>query len=121
MVLASVNVGDLIVGGAAVLVALVFGYPAWRNAIRQNHQDRRSDEDRRIFSVLMRVMAGTTNPADLPAADNDRPSVLEMMQTLTDNSQEVAAVCAVLAHHVSDNHGGPLPPRLRAYLNNGSR
>lgn len=106
----------VIIGILTVLVAaagVFIGIPAWRmqqHAVRtQRASDRQTEFNRRLLVAL----TGSEEP-DWPSPDH--PSVTDALKDIRDSMTELAVTQSVVAHHISDGHGGMIPLSLRSRL-----
>ena len=106
-----IGLGELAVAFVGMLLALVFGIPAWRVAKGQVHRER-TQELAESMARYLGIPLPDHPSQPIPRPDPEHPTLIDLLTELRDNSTETAAVSAVVAHHISDGHGRPIPASL---------
>lgn len=91
------------------LAALYLGIPAWRLS-RDQARHAKAAEDTAMFQRrVWQAIAGSDPEAGTSA---DKPALIDLMRETRDNTAELSQVQTVLAHHMADGHGSPIPAHL---------
>lgn len=110
-----------------MLVAAVFGYPAWVTTVHKRRDRRRAiriaeDEHKQrseiiaLAKALARVLTGSDDPGEIPPTSTENPAIRDQLSDLVGQVSETAASVDLLReafrHHISDHHGGVIPEWL---------
>lgn len=102
------GIGELAVAVVGLILAATFGVPAWRIARAQNHASKTRELATSVAQYLGVPIPEDDNAA-VPPPSPEHPSIIDLMRDVRDFASEQAETSSVLAHHMSDGHGGPIP------------
>lgn len=97
-------------GVIVAALAVFLGVPQWKMVRRQLETSRKADRNHELLLAARSVLMGD-NPE--PKRSPDNPSILDLLTDMRDALSEQAELAAIVAHHISDGHGGEQPPWLR--------
>lgn len=103
---------SLVIAGVGVViggVGLYMGVPARRLAQIQQRHAEAAERDHKFQDRVWRAITGSDPDAGTSPA---KPSLMDMMKDTRDNTRNMSKIQAMMAHHVSDNHGGKIPAYL---------
>lgn len=104
---------EALAAGLAVLIGalgIFLGIPQWRLVRRQLVSAEIADRNHELLQAARQILLGD-QPIRPPSPDN--PSVIDLLKDMRDLLHEQAELAAIVAHHLSDGHGGELPPWYR--------
>ena len=93
-----------------VLTGVALGVPGWVVSLYAMRSTRRAQRAAEIGEVVKNILAG--HHSDDPL-DPDHPSFRDLLTEIRDNTSELSWMSAVLAFHLSDDHGPQQPTLLR--------